>query len=219
MELGDQMPEVVPLQGPGVPIPHDMEEGGGLPDDLTIIARLIDANCRAYSELYGWHLDSRCLSHYNEGIVRLSQAGVTELIPPVNPDGSPKEGEPFEEVTDSPAQAVRVRATYVPFEKMVDRPTSDPMWKLQSEEMARLRHELTQLRAGHVDASMQPSGPRTAPIIPPGEMPGPEWMMTMPNAPVPDPRGMPRVGGKLGPMPPGPTTIDPENIAPVGDTD
>lgn len=165
------MPDV---KGPGVPIPHDME---ALPDDLTIIARLIDANCRAYSEQYGYHLDSRCLSHYNEGIVRLAQAGIVELKPVQRPDGT--EGSLYEDVTDAPAQAVRVRAEYVPFEKMVSRPTSDPIWKLQAEEMARLRFELNRLRSGD-----------TGPVAP--EMP--EWLRTAPQTPQPDPASMPGAG-------------------------
>ena len=185
------MVEIVPRQGPDVPIPHDME---ALPDDLTIIARLIDANCRAHSEVYGYHLDSRCLSHYNEGIVRLAQAGMLNLKPVVNPDGTPKvaltkSGEEvpvlYEDVIDSPAQAVRVRGEYVPYEKMVDRPTSDPMWKLQTEELARLRHELNQSRSHReIPESEMPSGPRTAPRIVLEEEP--EWQRTAPRTPQPD---------------------------------
>lgn len=165
-------PESTPfvLNGPGVAIPHDMPE---LPDDVTIIARLIDANCRAHSEKYGYHLDSRCLSHYNEGIVRLAQAGVVDLVPVLDRDGNPVAL--YEDVTDAPAQAVRVRATYVPFEKMVSRPTSDPIWKLQAEEMARLRYELEQARNG--------TAPQ-APTIP-------EWLATAPRTPQPDPASLP----------------------------
>lgn len=166
-------------RGADIPIPHDMR---ALPDDLTIIARLIDANCRAHSERYGWHLDSRCLSHYNEGIVRLAQAGIVDLIPVLHPDATPlrnaETGEVvlYEEVTDAPAQAVRVRGTYVPFEKMTDRPTTDPMWKLQGEELARLRHELMIARGEVPEAK--------APEIP-------EWLATAPRTPQPDPSTMP----------------------------
>lgn len=181
-----------PLRGKDVPIPEDMTE---LPDDLTIIARLIDANCRAHSEQYGFHLDSRCLSHYNEGIVRLVQAGVMDVQPVLDLDGNPKtrkvkkrdavtgvevEEEElvyYEEVTDAPAQAMRVRAQYVPYEKMTSRPTSDPMWKLQGEEMARLRHELAVARG-------QAKDERKAPEIP-------EWLATAPRTPQPDPSTMP----------------------------
>lgn len=185
----DERPNM--LRGAGVPLPDDMPE---LPDDLTIIARLIDANCRAHSEKYGFHLDSRCLSHYNEGIVRLAQAGVMDLVPVLDLDGNPKvrrvlrrnaSGEEteveepvlYEEVTDAPAQAVRVRAQYVPYEKMTSRPTTDPMWKLQGEELARLRNELAIARGERRD-------PNKAPEIP-------EWLATAPRTPQPDPSTMP----------------------------
>jgi hypothetical protein len=212
----------MPFQGPDIPIPHDMPE---MPDDLTIIARLIDANCRAYNEEYGWHLDSRCLSHYNEGIVRLAQAGVVDLKP-VKENGQTKmrmtrSGEPepvlYEEVTDAPAQAVRVRASYVPFEKMTDRPTSDPIWKLQMDEMARMRQELNSMRAAQartaqptVDGMHAPADVATAPISTPDPMAAPmtvdvpmeevpEWMLTAPETPQPDPATMP---GAPRPIPP-----------------
>lgn len=171
--------EIQVPRGADIPIPHDMPT---MPDDITIIARLIDANCRAHSERYGWHLDSRCLSHYNEGIVRLAQAGVIELIPVLNPDATPlrdaETGEVvlYEEVTDAPAQAVRVRGTYVPFEMMTSRPTTDPMWKLQGEEMARLRKELMIAR-GEVPEALPPEIP--------------DWLATAPRTPQPDPATMP----------------------------
>jgi hypothetical protein len=195
-----------PLKGKDVPIPEDMPE---LPDDLTIIARLIDANCRAHSEKYGWHLDSRCLSHYNEGIVRLVQAGMMDVVPVLDHEGNPKvrkvmkkdadtgaefEDEElvyYEEITDAPAQAMRVRAKYVPFEKMTDRPTTDPLWKLQGEEMARLRHELSVLRANppaEGPEGVAPAEVRAQMAYPPDV---PEWAKTAPRTPQPDPKTMP----------------------------
>lgn len=137
------MAEVNALSGPGVPLPQDMPV---LPDDLTIIERLIDANCRAYNEQYGYHLDSRCLSHYNEGIVRLAQAGRINLIQPTDAEGAPL-ATLYEEVTDSPAQAVRVRAGYVSAQVRVTRPTQDPVWNLRAAEIQRLQDENARLRA------------------------------------------------------------------------
>lgn len=205
----------VSLKGQDVPIPHDMATG--LPDDMAIIARLIDANCRAYSELYGYHLDSRCLSHYNEGIVRLTQAGVMSLVPVLEADGTPKvkktkkrdekTGEEYEEeeivvfedVTDAPAQAVRVRAEYVPYDKMVSRPTSDPIWKLQAEELNRLRMELKRAREG--------KGAGEAGMTAPPEV------ATAPTGPVPTSRraALPPELASGSPqfMGPGPFTFDP----------
>jgi hypothetical protein len=234
-----------PLRGKDVPIPEDMPE---LPDDLTIIARLIDANCRAHSDLYGFHLDSRCLSHYNEGIVRLVQAGLMDVSPVLESDGTPKvrkvkktdpagaefEDEElvyYEEVTDAPAQAMRVRAKYVPLEKMTDRPTSDPIWKLQADEMARLRQELKVARQNQkVDHGHAPEGVGTAPRLTPDEAVAPmmmaaaapveeddipQWMIDRPETPVPDFSAMPGGGRPPGywgsPFPP-PSPAAPEDV-------
>lgn len=161
-------PSINPLSGPNIPLPQDME---ALPDDLTIIARLIDANCRAHSEAYGFHLDSRCLTHYNEGIVRLAQAGMVDLMPVIDDEGQPT-ATLYEEVVDAPAQAMRVRANYVLPEARVTRPTTDPRWEIWQRENVSLREENARLRA---EAKMPP------PVAPPDDPDSPK--MTPNRAP------------------------------------
>lgn len=110
-------------------------------DDLNIIAALIDANCRAHNEEFGFHLDSRCLKHYNDGIARLAEAGMITLMPIA------KGAEPLglgEKVWDQ--QEPRLRATYVPQALRTDRPTTDPMWALFQKETLRLRQEMALMR-------------------------------------------------------------------------
>lgn len=132
-----------PVINNDIPLPPDMPE---MPEDIAIIARLIDANCRAHSDLYGFHLDSRCLSHYNEGIVRLAQAGWVDLYPVLDPQTREPTGELYEEST-APAEALRVRASYSLRPKgVVRRPTTDPIWTLQAAEISRLQAMVTEMR-------------------------------------------------------------------------
>lgn len=125
-------------------------------EDLDIIEALVDANCRAYNEEFGFHYDSRCLDFYNVAIARLIEAGrVTghKVSSKVTPEGkttfkSPK----LKATTEIEAEVVdinpnpRIRSTYIPSQQQVTRPIQDPMWMKWQSENAKLKEELAKLK-------------------------------------------------------------------------
>lgn len=118
-------------------------------EDLDIISELIDANCRAYNEEFGYHYDSRCLEHYNRGIARLIQGGRVQHHAPPAGKNKIKTGTPsaqYDAEVVEIAEHPRLRSTYISAPAQVARPTSDPMWAKWQKENLALKEELAKLK-------------------------------------------------------------------------
>lgn len=134
-------------------------------EDLDIIQALVDANCRAYNEEFGYHYDSRCLEHYNNGIARLVEAGRIQGHGVSQRQGAGASTKyrsaKLKATTALNAETVpgqtqpRVRGTYAA--EQVQRPTSDPLWQRWQEENARLREENASLKAQVNKGNGQPA--------------------------------------------------------------
>jgi hypothetical protein len=101
------------------------------PNAAELLARVIDADCRAYHPDLGYHYDSRCLDHLTDAIEYLAQSGAFDVLD----DGEEASGR-------------RIRTGVVQGENlMADRPMFDPAWQRAMEENAALRQEVDTLRA------------------------------------------------------------------------
>ena len=140
-------------------------------DDLDIIEALVDANCRAHNEEFGFHYDSRCLEHYNAAIGRLIEAGrvnhhgVSAKGGAAKPFVDPKLRGPVIGEEEGGQVQPRIRSTYVPVEKQVVKPTTDPLWMMWQKENARLRQEVEDLKNKPETPASEPEiDPPTDPV-------------------------------------------------------
>lgn len=101
------------------------------PTDLELLARMVDADCRAYHPDLGYHYDSRCLDHLSDAIARLQEVGALD---------------PLDDAMEP--QGRRVRTGVVKGENLIaDRPMFSPQAMRAMEVAQELRDENAALKA------------------------------------------------------------------------